>query len=56
MSTWIEVTDIDDVEIDGDDINILYDHSPNGNNYITVPVHLMVRVLRDSGIIPVKVA
>ena len=56
MSTWIEVTDIDDVEIDGSDVNIRYSHDRDGSNYITVPVHLMVRVLRDSGIIPVKVA
>ena len=61
MSTGIEVKDIDDLDIvdcgiKGKFLSILYSSDNYGNNYVDVPVNLIVKVLRDSGIIPVKVA
>ena len=39
MSTWIEITDPDDVELDPetDRFNILYSTDEFGNNYVTLP-------------------
>jgi len=48
MSTWIEITDENDIEIDDSDINILYSGDENGNNYIVVKKDIIVKLLKKS--------
>lgn len=54
MSTWIDIKEQDDVEYDSlpmteDTIDILYSSDKFGNNYISVPVRFIIKVLRDNG-------
>ena len=54
MSTWIEIKDIDDIEInptDDNELEIQYSTDYNGANYISIPVDLIVKVLREGGVI-----
>jgi len=46
MSLWYEVKDIDDLDIDGEDLNILFNTDYNGNCYVTVPIALIKEVLK----------
>lgn len=46
MSNWIKVG-IDDIEIDGDDINILYSSDYNGNNYVYVKLDDILKLIKD---------
>ncbi len=45
MSNWIEVTDPEDIEIDGEDINILYSNDKFGNNYIHFKKQMIIDLL-----------
>ena len=45
MSNWTEVTDHDDIEIDGEDINILISGDKFGNNYIVIKKDLILDLL-----------
>jgi len=45
MSNWIEVTDLKNIEIDGEDINILYSNDKFGNNYIEIKKELIMDLL-----------
>ena len=47
MSNWIEVTDPEDIEIDGEDINILYETDSQGNNYIHLKKELIIDLLSE---------
>lgn len=54
MSTWIEIKKQGDVEYDSlplpeDTIDILYSSDDFGNNYVSVPVSFIIKVLRDNG-------
>lgn len=54
MSTWIEIKKQGDVEYDSlpmteDTIDILYSSDDFGNNYISVPVKFILKVLTDNG-------
>ena len=41
MSNWIEVDDPEDIDIDGDDIDIFIGNDKFGNNYVTIPLSIM---------------
>ncbi len=45
MSFWQEIEDKDDVEIDGDDINVLTSSDNFGNNYIHFPKQWIIDLL-----------
>ncbi len=45
MSNWIEVTDHENIEIDGEDINILYSEDKFGNNYIHFKKQMIIDLL-----------
>lgn len=47
MSTWINITDAGDVELDPETncFNILYSTDNFGNNYITVPLEMILTEL-----------
>lgn len=49
MSTWIEITDPDDVELDPETgrINILYSTDEFGNNYVTLPGSMIMDLLKE---------
>jgi len=49
MSTWIEITDPDDVELDPEAgrINILYSTDEFGNNYVTLPGSMIMDLLKE---------
>ena len=54
MSTWIEITKQEDVEYDNgimteDSIDIFIGNDNFGNNYVTVPVTLIIQVLKENG-------
>ena len=46
LSYWIEITDPDDITIDGDDVDICY-NSKDGNNYITIKLDLLSKKLQE---------
>ena len=48
MSTWIEITDPDDVELDPetDQINILYSTDNFGNNYVTLSSSMIMELFK----------
>lgn len=48
MSTWIEITDPDDVELDPetDRFNVLYSTDEFGNNYVTLPGSIIRELLK----------
>lgn len=48
MSTWIEITDPEDVELDPetDEFNILYSTDEFGNNYVTLPGSMIRELLK----------
>ena len=43
MSTWIKITNEEDVELseDGETVDVLYSHDHNGNNYIEIPIEFI---------------
>jgi len=47
MSTWIDITDPDDVEIDANlhEMNILYGSDDFGNNYISIPLTIVMAAI-----------
>lgn len=54
MSTWIEIKEQEDVEYDSlplseATIDILYSDDKFGNNYVSVPVRFIIKVLEDNG-------
>ena len=54
MSTWIEIKKQEDVEYDSlplseSTIDIFIGNDRFGNNYVTVPVKFILKVLRDNG-------
>ena len=55
MSTGIEVKDIDDLDIidcgpkGGKVLSILYSSDDLGNNYIDIPLDLLVKFLQERG-------
>jgi hypothetical protein len=54
MSTWIEIKKQEDVEYDSgvmteDSIDVFIGDDNFGNNYITIPVRFILKVLTDNG-------
>ena len=52
MSTWIEIKKQEDVDYDrGSEpsIDIFIGNDNFGNNYVTVPVTLIIQVLKENG-------
>jgi hypothetical protein len=49
MSYWIEITDPDDITIDGDDVDIRY-NSKDGNCYITLKLDFLYEKIRNENI------
>ena len=54
MSTWIEIKKQEDVEYDNgimteDSIDIFIGNDNFGNNYVTIPVSLIIQVLKENG-------
>ena len=54
MSTWIDIKEQDDVDYDSlpmteDTIDVLYSSDDFGNNYISIPVKFIIKVLKDNG-------
>jgi len=47
MSHWIEITNKEDIEIDGDDVEIYIGSDDAGNNYVTVPKKLLISLLLE---------
>ena len=47
MSEWIEVKDFNDLDIDGEDLNILYEQDNFGAKYITIPMAFIVKILEE---------
>ena len=45
MSQWLEIVDIEDLEIDVDNLNVLYDCDIYGNKYITIPIALITKLI-----------
>ena len=47
MSVWYEIKDIEDIDIslDGEELHILFDSDDTGNNYVSVPVEMVEKVL-----------
>lgn len=49
MSTWIEVKPEDiNVNLEDESVDILYSTDSNGNNYITVPLEVLVAKIEKS--------
>ena len=50
MSIRYLVTDVEDVDVleDGQELEILFKHGRNGNNYVDVPISLIAEVIRDA--------
>jgi len=49
MSNWIEIKDRDDVEIDGDRLEIMLEPDDFGNNYVVVPLAFIKDALAVAG-------
>jgi hypothetical protein len=54
MSTWITIKDQEDVDYDSspmteDSIDVFLNNDDFGNNYVTIPVSFIIKVLRDNG-------
>jgi len=54
MSTWITIKKQEDVEYDSsplteDSIDVFIGNDDFGNNYVTVPVSFVLKVLKDNG-------
>ena len=54
MSTWINIKDQEDVELDESPmteatIDVLYSSDKFGNNYISIPVSFIINVLKQNG-------
>ena len=53
MSTWIEINKQEDVDYDllskPPSIDIFIGNDNFGNNYVTVPVTLIIQVLKENG-------
>lgn len=47
MSIWHTVDSKEDIAIDGDKINILYDSDYNGNMYVEIPLEIMRQIIVD---------
>jgi len=49
MSTWINITDKDDIEYDHseDTLDIYLGRDDFGNNYVTVPLEFIREILKD---------
>lgn len=45
MSIWHKVTEPDDIEIDGEDINILYKTDNQGNSYVYFKKSIITKLL-----------
>ena len=45
MSTWKEITDPENIELDGEDINILVSTDKDGNNYVYMKKDVFLRAL-----------
>ena len=48
MSTWIEIKDPDDIEVDGDDVNIFYSQDNLGSNFITFKKEIIKKLLEKN--------
>lgn len=54
MSTWITIKKQEDVEYDSapmteDSIDVFIGDDDFGNNYVTIPVSFILKVLKDNG-------
>jgi hypothetical protein len=54
MSTWITIKEQEDVEYDSspmteDSIDVFLNNDDFGNNYVTIPVSFILKVLTDNG-------
>jgi hypothetical protein len=54
MSTWITIKEQEDVDYDSgvmteDSIDVLYSNDNSGNNYVSIPVKFILKVLKDNG-------
>jgi hypothetical protein len=54
MSTWITIKKQEDVEYDSpvfteDSIDVFIGNDDFGNNYVTIPVSFVLKVLKDNG-------
>jgi len=53
MSTWIKIEKQEDVDYDSgvmteDSIDVFIGNDKFGNNYVTIPVSFIIKVLRDN--------
>jgi hypothetical protein len=53
LSYWIEITDPDDITIDGEDVDIRY-NSKDGNQYITIKIDVLYEKLKTENIDLIK--
>jgi hypothetical protein len=53
MSTWITIKKQEDVDISlapfGDSIDVFLSDDQFGNNYVSIPVEFIIKVLKDNG-------
>jgi hypothetical protein len=54
MSTWITIKEQEDVEYDSspmteDSIDVFIGNDDFGNNYVTIPLSFILKVLKDNG-------
>ena len=49
MSRWLEIEDIEDLEVEGDMLNVLYESDDWGNNYIQIPIEMIKKKLEGEG-------
>ena len=49
VSIWYEIKDPDDVDLSDDkrSVDVLFNHDHNGNNYVTIPVKFLFKLLKD---------
>lgn len=51
MSTWVEIIDKDEIEYDAhcNEIDVCYSSDKFGNNYVSIPVDIILEKLREQG-------
>jgi len=49
MSIRYEIKDFDDLDIsdDGTEMEVLFNHTHNGNNYVDIPIEMVLDLLRQ---------
>lgn len=43
MSIWYEIKDPGDIELDGDELNVLYNSDNQGNYYVAIPIKFLTK-------------